>query len=99
LAGPGRTRRATSAQDPESRPWHEGRLSNPVTKSQKDLRGGWYDAGENKYTSWAARYIIVLLHAYEEHPQAFCSPVNKKSSSINSRNILNNDEICMSRAD
>ena len=53
--------------------WHDGRLSNPFAKSQtKDLRGGWYDAGDfNKYTSWAARYIIVLLHAYEEHPQAF----------------------------
>jgi endoglucanase len=60
-------------QDPESRPWHEGRPSNPVAKSLiKDLRGGWYDAGDfNKYTSWAARYIIVLLHAYEENPQAF----------------------------
>jgi endoglucanase len=60
-------------QDPESRPWHEGRSSTPVAKSLiKDLRGGWYDAGDfNKYTSWAARYIIVLLRAYEEHPQAF----------------------------
>jgi endoglucanase len=60
-------------QDPESRPWHEGRLSNPFAKSLiKNLRGGWYDAGDfNKYTSWAARYVIVLLHAYEEHPQAF----------------------------
>jgi endoglucanase len=59
-------------QDTESRPWHE-EWSNPFAKSQiKDLRGGWYDAGDfNKYTSWAARYIIVLLHAYEEHPQAF----------------------------
>ena len=60
-------------QDPQSRPWHEGRLSNPLAKSQvKDLRGGWYDAGDfNKYTSWAARDIIVLLRAYDEHPQAF----------------------------
>src|SRR5258708_12120828 len=60
-------------QDPESRPWHEGRPLNPFAKSLiKDLRGGWYDAGDfNKYTSWAARYIIVLLQAYEEHPQAF----------------------------
>jgi len=59
-------------QDAESRPWSGG-LSNPFAKSPvKDLRGGWYDAGDfNKYTSWAARYIIVLLHAYEEHPQAF----------------------------
>jgi endoglucanase len=60
-------------QDSESSPWHEGRLSNPFAKSEvRDLRGGWYDAGDfNKYTSWAARYIVVLLQAYEEHPQAF----------------------------
>jgi endoglucanase len=60
-------------QDSESRPWHGGRPSAPVEKSLiKDLRGGWYDAGDyNKYTNWTARYIIVLLHAYEEHPQAF----------------------------
>jgi endoglucanase len=59
-------------QDSESRPWHEGRPSNPAKSLIKDLRGGWYDAGDfNKYTSWAARYIIVLLHAYEEHPEAF----------------------------
>jgi hypothetical protein len=62
-----------SGQDPESRPWHERQHWNPFTKSQtRDLRGGWYDAGDfNKYTSWAARYIIVLLHAYEENPGAF----------------------------
>jgi endoglucanase len=59
-------------QDSETRPWHEGRLSNPEKSLIKDLRGGWYDAGDfNKYTSWAARYIIALLHAYAEHPQAF----------------------------
>jgi endoglucanase len=62
-----------SGQDSESRPWREGRKWNPFVKSEtKDLRGGWYDAGDfNKYTSWTARYIIVLLRAYEEHPQAF----------------------------
>ena len=59
-------------QDSETRPWHEGRPSNPAKSLIKDLRGGWYDAGDfNKYTSWAARYIIALLQAYEEHPQAF----------------------------
>jgi endoglucanase len=58
-------------QDSESRPWPKGWSSN-VKLQIKDLRGGWYDAGDfNKYTSWAARYIIVLLRAYEEHPQAF----------------------------
>jgi endoglucanase len=62
-----------SGQDSETRPWHGGRPSTPVEKSQiKDLRGGWYDAGDyNKYTNWTARYIIVLLRAFEEHPQAF----------------------------
>jgi len=59
-------------QDSETRPWHGGRWSIPAKSLIKDLRGGWYDAGDyNKYTSWTARYIIVLLHAYEEHPIAF----------------------------
>ena len=60
-------------QDSEARPWHDGRPSTPVERSQvKDLRGGWYDAGDyNKYTSWTARYLIVLLRALEEHPEAF----------------------------
>ena len=60
-------------QDPDSRPWQERRsLALFGTSSTKDLRGGWYDAGDyNKYTSWAARYIIVLLRAYDEYPQAF----------------------------
>lgn len=61
-----------TGQDSESRPWHEGRPSNPAKSPIKDLRGGWYDAGDfNKYTSWTARYIIVLLQAYAEHPEAF----------------------------
>lgn len=59
-------------QDPETQPWHEGQRSNPAKSLIKDLRGGWYDAGDyNKYTSWAARYIITLLQAYQEYPQAF----------------------------
>ena len=37
--------------------------------TQRDLRGGWYDAGDlNKYTSWAAGYVVDLLHAYTENP-------------------------------
>lgn len=38
----------------------------------RDVRGGWYDAGDyNKYTAWAAQTVITLLHAYDEHPAAF----------------------------
>ena len=60
-------------QDGEARPWHKGIPNTPVAPSEiKDLRGGWYDAGDyNKYTSWTAHYILVLLRAFEENPQAF----------------------------
>ena len=51
-------------QDSETRPWHEGGRRTPRESLIKDLRGGWYDAGDfNKYTTWTARYIIVLLRA------------------------------------
>jgi hypothetical protein len=33
-------------QDSETRPWHEGRSSTPAKSLIKDLRGGWYDAGD-----------------------------------------------------
>ena len=37
--------------------------------TERDLRGGWYDAGDyNKYTSWTANYIRWLLHSYLENP-------------------------------
>jgi endoglucanase len=37
-----------------------------------DLHGGWFDAADyNKYTSWTARNVIVLLRAYNEDPAAF----------------------------
>lgn len=55
-------------QDPETRSW----LSKRDASQAKDLRGGWYDAGDfNKYTSWTARNIIVLLRAFDENPAAF----------------------------
>jgi endoglucanase len=40
--------------------------------TERDLRGGWFDAGDyNKYTSWHARYVVSLLRAYREAPDAF----------------------------
>lgn len=40
--------------------------------TQRDVSGGWYDAGDyNKYTAWTADYIVQLLRAYEERPEAF----------------------------
>ena len=80
-------------QDSESRPWQESQgwklsLTSPI----KDLHGGWYDAGDfNKYTSWTARYIIVLLRAYEENPTAFGDDYNIPESGNGIPDIL--DEV------
>jgi endoglucanase len=57
-------------QDPQTRPWQAKRSVN--ASQIKDLHGGWFDAGDyNKYTSWTARTLIVLLRAYDENPNAF----------------------------
>ena len=60
-------------QDPETRPWQARHaLSSSDASQTKDLHGGWFDAGDyNKYTSWTARNVIVLLRAYSENPSAF----------------------------
>jgi len=40
------------------------------TKTERDLRGGWYDAGDyNQYTGWTAEYITSLLNSYLENPK------------------------------
>jgi endoglucanase len=60
-------------QDPQTRPWQARRgLSKNEGSQIKDLHGGWFDAGDyNKYASWTARNIIVLLRAYSENATAF----------------------------
>jgi endoglucanase len=62
-----------AGQDTQARPWKARHSSAKSDVSQiKDLHGGWFDAGDyNKYTSWAARAVIVLLRAYDENPNAF----------------------------
>lgn len=52
----------------------QARLFSAATdaSSERDLSGGWYDAGDyNKYTPWTADYIVTLLRAYEERPSVF----------------------------
>jgi endoglucanase len=60
-------------QDPQTRPWQTRHEFGKNEASEiKDLHGGWFDAGDyNKYTSWTARNVIVLLRAYCENPTAF----------------------------
>jgi endoglucanase len=62
-----------AGQDPQTSPWKAGRswARRDVTQL-RDLHGGWFDAGDyNKYTSWTARVVIILLRAYDENPNAF----------------------------
>lgn len=55
-------------QDGEAHAW----LDRDNDSKRKDLRGGWYDAGDyNKYTNWHARYVITLLRTFTRHPKAF----------------------------
>lgn len=48
---------------------------NPST--ERDLYGGWYDAGDyNQYTTWTSNYIVTLLLTYAERPQVFTDDFN-----------------------
>jgi hypothetical protein len=64
-------------QDPQTQAWQGkgsalSRILNSQVAQTKDLHGGWFDAGDyNKYTSWTARNVIILLRAYDENPDAF----------------------------
>ena len=45
--------------------------------TQKDVSGGWYDAGDyNKYTTWTSSYISQMLIAYEENPSIWTDDFN-----------------------
>lgn len=62
------------------------------TATEKDLSGGWYDAGDyNKYTTWAADYVMILLHAYIENPVAWTDDFNIPESGNGIPDLL--DEI------
>lgn len=69
------------------------RLYNNLTiATEKDLHGGWYDAGDlNKYTSWTASYVITLLSAYKENPDIFTDDYNIPESGNGVPDIL--DEV------
>lgn len=70
------------------------RLYNAKTNAatEKDLSGGWYDAGDyNKYTTWAADYVVTLLHAYIENPAAWGDDFNIPESGNGIPDIL--DEV------
>jgi endoglucanase len=60
--------------------------------TERDLRGGWYDAGDcNKYTSWTAGYVTGLLHAYADKPAVWTDDFNIPESGNGVPDIL--DEV------
>jgi len=57
--------------------------------AQRDLHGGWFDAGDqSKYTSFAASDIIHLLRAYTERPAIFTDDYNIPESGNTVPDIL-----------
>ncbi len=77
-----------AGQDTQARIYND--KNNAAT--EKDLSGGWYDAGDyNKYTTWAAEYVITLLHAYIENPEAWGDDFNIPESDNDIPDIL--DEV------
>jgi hypothetical protein len=62
-----------NGQDLQTRPWeYKSSLAKIDVSQIRDLHGGWFDAGDyNKYTSWTAQNVIVLLRSYDENPDAF----------------------------
>ena len=60
---------------------------NPLT--EKDVSGGWYDAGDyNKYTNWTANYIVEMMKAYIEKPEAWADDYNIPESGNGIPDIL-----------
>ncbi len=74
-----------NGQDPNARLYNE--TSNP--QSERDLTGGWYDAGDyNKYTSWTANYVVGLMGAYLDKPEAWGDDYNIPESGNGIPDIL-----------
>jgi endoglucanase len=49
--------------------------NNPAT--ERDVSGGWYDAGDfNKYTNWTANYVVEMMKAWLEKPNAWADNYN-----------------------
>lgn len=67
-------------------------VSNPVQATERDVSGGWHDAGDyNKYTNFTYVPVHFLLDAYEQAPTAFGDQNNIPESNNGTPDIL--DEV------
>ncbi|MBK8846599.1 MAG: glycoside hydrolase family 9 protein [Bacteroidetes bacterium] len=67
-------------------------VTNPILSTQKDLSGGWHDAGDyNKYVNFAFNTVHDLLSAYEQNPGVWSDDYNIPESGNGIPDLL--DEI------
>lgn len=67
-------------------------VSNPVQATERDMSGGWHDAGDyNKYTNFTYVPVHFLLDAYEQNPAAFGDANNIPESGNGTADVL--DEV------
>jgi hypothetical protein len=58
--------------------------------SERDLHGGWFDAGDfNRYAPWAGQNIVVLLNAFRERPGIWGDDYNIPESGDGIPDLLN----------
>jgi len=91
---------ACAGADYDDTPCHVGALqdlncrsvSNPVQATERDMSGGWHDAGDyNKYTNFTYVPVHFLLDAYEQAPSAFGDANNIPESGNGTPDVL--DEV------
>jgi hypothetical protein len=79
------TDEASHLQDKHARDFLD--KNNPAT--ERDVSGGWYDAGDyNKYTSWTANYIVGFMKAFLENPGVWGDDYNIPESGNGVPDIL-----------
>ena len=67
-------------------------VGNPIPATQRDLRGGWFDAGDyNKYVTWTDPLFSDLFFAYRQNPLIWPDNWNIPESSNGIPDLL--DEI------
>ncbi len=79
--GTGKSTPYASAQHTDNNVCHNGTLQDPTCRdvlqqtnalTERDLAGGWHDAGDyNKYTNFCFSTMHYLLDAYEQNPSIF----------------------------
>jgi hypothetical protein len=65
-------------------------ITNAVPATQRDLHGGWFDAGDyNKYTAWVDSDLSDLLFAYIQNPGIWPDNWNLPESGNGIPDLLN----------